>query len=172
MSRVSVRLEPVSPVEYETFIEAQIAEFADQKVRAGHWRAEDAHELSRHAVEGFLPRRGPTSGHRVWKAVDGSGKRVGWIWVGPSPLKHLDEPSKRWLYQITIEVSHRGQGYGRAALTAAEAILAAEGVKDLYLNVFRWNTVARSLYDASGYRVVYDGETETGMMKTLASTEE
>src|SRR3970282_524130 len=94
----------------------RLAGSANQRGPGGHWRAEDARELSRHAVEGFLPRRGPTSGHRVWKAVDGSGKRVGWIWVGPSPFKHLDEPSKRWLYQITIGVSHQGQGYGRAAL--------------------------------------------------------
>ncbi len=167
VSRASVRLNPLSPAEYEAFIDAQIAEYADQKVRAGQWRPEDATGFSRHAVEGFLPRKGPTGGHRVWKALDTSGRRVAWIWVGPPPIKPLDVPTKRWLYQITVEPGERGKGYGRATLEAAEAALVAEGVAELYLNVFRWNTVARALYDSAGYEVLHDGETDTGMRKVL-----
>jgi hypothetical protein len=46
-------------------------------------------------------------------------------------------------------------------------MLAGEGVTELYLNVFRWNTVARTLYDSAGYEVIHDGETDTGMKKAL-----
>jgi len=167
LKQVAVRLESVSPSEYERFVEAQIREFADQKVRAGQWSAEDALGLARHVVEGFLPHEGPRPGHRVWKAVAKSGDHVAWLWIGPPPVKTLDIPSKRWLYQITVEPSLRGNGYGRAALAAGERILVGEGVKELYLNVFSWNTIARSLYDSSGYEVIHDGETDTGMRKTL-----
>ncbi len=167
MLRASVGLESVSAAEYEAFVDEQIKEYADQKVRAGQWRPEEAEALSRHSVEGFLPRSGPTRGHRIWKAVDPRGARVAWIWVGPPPVKLLDISTKRWLYQITVEPSKRGQGYGRAALSAVESVLAAEGVQELYLNVFRWNTVARALYDSMGYEVVHDGETDAGMRKVL-----
>lgn len=162
-----MRLEPVSKSEYARFIAEQIEEFASQKVRAGHWREEDAQGLSRHVVEGFLRPEGPAPGHRVWKAVDESGERTGWVWIGPPPVRTLDVPSKRWLYQITVEPPVRGKGYGRAALAAAETVLAGEGVSELYLNVFRWNTIARNLYDSAGYVVIHDGETDTGMKKEL-----
>lgn len=167
LTHVRVRLESVSPAEYDRFVETQITEFADQKVRAGQWSADDAPGLSRHVVEGFLPSEGPKPGHRVWKALAESGAQVAWLWVGPPPVKTLDILSRRWLYQITVEASLRGMGYGRATLAAAEELLKREGVKELYLNVFRWNTVARKLYDSAGYEVIHDGDTDTGMKKTL-----
>jgi GNAT superfamily N-acetyltransferase len=165
--RPSVRLVPVSTLEYQDFVTSQIREFADQKIRAGHWRREEAQELSRHAVESFLPRDGPTKGHRVYRADDESGRQVGWIWIGPPPVRLLNLPDRQWLYQITVDSSVRGKGFGRAMLSSTEKLLSREGVKELYLNVFRWNSVARTLYDSAGYEVVHDSETETGMRKTL-----
>lgn len=167
VARPSVRLEPVSPPEYAQFIAEQIEEFANQKVRAGHWRLEDAPELSRHVVEGFLRPDGPVPGHRVWKALDESGRRVAWIWTGPPPVGKFAVPEKRWLYQITVERAVRRSGYGRAVLAATEAVLAREGVKELYLNVFRWNEVARRLYDSSGYVVIQETDTDAAMKKEL-----
>lgn len=167
VSAPSVRLIPVTPPEYDDFVTEQIREFAEQKVRAGHWRPEEAQELSRHAVESFLPKGGPSKGHRVYRAANEAGGRVGWIWVGPPPVRLLNLPDRRWLYQITVDSSLRGKGYGRAMLRATEELLIREGAKELYLNVFRWNSVARGLYDSAGYEVVHDSETETGMRKTL-----
>src|SRR5207247_2083135 len=99
------------------------AEFADQKVRAGHWRPEEAQALSRHSVESFLPVPGPSEGHRVYRAVDELGRGVGWIWVGPPPVRMLNLPTRRWLYQITVEGPFRGKGYGRAMLEATEELV-------------------------------------------------
>lgn len=169
---VSVSLVAVSPLEYQEFVSAQIVEFAEQKVRAGQWRPEEAPALSRHVVEGFLPAAGPMTGHRVWKAVDGGGERVGWIWVGPPPVKTLNMPHRRWLYQITVEPALRGRGVGRAMLDRLEHILVEEGVQELYLNVFRWNVAARSLFDSAGYEVLLEGESDAGMKKILRKSEE
>ena len=167
MPRPTVRLIPVSSEEYDEFVKEQIVEFAEQKVRAGHWRPEVASELSRHAVESFLPKGGPSERHRVYRAVDESNRGVGWIWVGPPPVRLLNLPTRRWLYQITVDAHLRGKGYGRAMLAATEQLVSGEGVQELYLNVFRWNSVARALYDSAGYEVVHDGETETGLRKAL-----
>jgi len=167
MSRPTIRLIPASPAEYDDFVTDQIREFAEQKVRAGHWRIEEARELSRHAVESFLPDGGPSEGHRVYRAVDTSNRGVGWIWVGPPPVRPLNLPTRWWLYQITVDAPLRGKGYGRAMLAATEELVSREGGQELYLNVFRWNSVARAMYDSAGYAVVHDSETETGMRKTL-----
>jgi ribosomal protein S18 acetylase RimI-like enzyme len=52
-------------------------------------------------------------------------------------------------------------------LLAIEELLARDGVRELYLEVFKWNRVARSLYDSSGYEVARDWNTETRMRKRL-----
>lgn len=171
-SPVAVSLMAVSPAEYKEFVSAQIVEFAGQKVRAGQWQAEAAESLSRHVVEGFLPAAGPTPGHRVWKVVDREGGRVGWVWVGPPPIKAPNLPARRWLYQITIEPASRGRGMGRAVLDHLERLLAAEGVRELYLNVFRWNVAARALYDSAGFEIILEGETDAGMKKVLQVPED
>ena len=167
VSRPTVRLVPASPGEYDDFVREQIREFAEQKIRAGHWRPEEAPELSRHAVESFLPKGGPSETHRVYRAVDASDRGVGWIWVGPPPVRLPNLPTRRWLYQITVDAPLRGKGYGRAMLAATEELVSGEGARELYLNVFRWNSVARALYDSAGYEVVHDSDTETGMRKSL-----
>src|SRR5207247_10815839 len=120
MSTLTVRLVPVTPAEYVAFVPEQIREFADQKVRAGHWRPEEAQELSRHAVESFLPVPGPSEGHRVYRAVDESDRKVGWIWVGPPPVRMLNVPTRRWLYQITGEGPFVGQDYALALRQAKQ----------------------------------------------------
>jgi ribosomal protein S18 acetylase RimI-like enzyme len=105
-------------------------------------------------------------GHRFLKGVDDAGDRIGWVWVGPPPdAFHLEDA--QWLYQITVEETARGRGFGRGLLVALENLLAGEGVEALHLNVFKWNVVARNLYDSLGYEVVLDTATEAGMRKRL-----
>ena len=163
---MAVKLVPLRPFEYAAFVDRQIAEFAREKARAGHWRESEARERSRAAVTRLLPAKAPSPGHRVFKGVDADGRSIGWIWLGPPP-KPMKLGKVQWLYQITVKESERGKGVGRALLTATEAFVAREGAKALYLNVFGWNLVARSLYESAGYTVHYDGETEFGMHKTL-----
>lgn len=164
--RQRVSIVSTSQAEYAEFVDGQIVEYADQETRAGHWRREEALERSREETMSLLPVAGPSAGHRVFKGVDGSGRRVGWVWLGPPP-KELGLHNALWLYQITVEASLRGQGYGRAMLQAAEDLVAAEGAAALYLNVFEWNRGAKALYDSAGYVVHYDGGTEVGMHKPL-----
>jgi GNAT superfamily N-acetyltransferase len=161
-----VTLVPLSPPELRDFMERQIAEYAEEEVRAGHWSREEAMELSRGVTSKFFTEDSAAQGHRFFKGVDEAGREVGWIWVGPPPTE-LGLERARWLYQITVAESSRGRGYGRGMLQAMEDLLAGEGVRELYLNVFRWNRVARSLYDSAGYEVVQDWQTETRMRKRL-----
>jgi ribosomal protein S18 acetylase RimI-like enzyme len=81
--------------------------------------------------------------------ADGVG-RVGVIWIGP----HQQRADAVFLYDIEIDEAHRGKGYGRAALLAAEQILVDAGVREIGLNVFGFNDGARRLYESLGYRTL------------------
>ena len=61
-----------------------------------------------------------------------------------------------------MDAVHRGAGYGRALLTAAEEELRHRGAPAVGLNVFGHNQVAVRLYTSSGYRV-----TSQQMLKEL-----
>ncbi len=164
-----VRLLPLDDAEYREFAEMQIVEHADQERRAGFWSQEEALARSREESADLLADRLRARGHRFFKAVGASGERVGWAWDGPPPPA-LGLVNHRWLYQITVEAPLRGKGYGRAMLAALEAMLATEGVDNLRLNVYTWNTVAMSLYHSAGYEIVYDGENEKNMVKRLRAS--
>ena len=157
---------PLSPTELKAFIEMQVEEFAREKVLAGHWTQADARKNSRKSIVRLTGKDPFARGHRFWKGVDAQGRRLGWIWIGPIPDASPIERG-RWLYQITVEVSRRGRGYGRAMLAATERVLAGEGVDALHLNVFAWNTAARSLYDSMGYEIVQESATDAQMRKAL-----
>jgi len=162
----STSLLPLTDAEAAEFIELQAAEFADQKRRAGQWTKDEAMDRSRDAVSQMLQGDFVSRGHRLLKGIDHAGRRVGWIWVGPPPeIFELDRA--RWLYQITVEPSRRGQGFGRGMLLALEERLAGEGFDALYLNVFKWNRIAIALYDSLGYEVVLESESDAQMRKFL-----
>ena len=73
---------------------------------------------------------------------------MGVVWVA------LDRrPGEAWIYDIEVNAEQRGKGYGRALLQAAEEEAARHGSKAIGLNVFGTNTVARQLYESSGYQI-------------------
>ena len=61
----------------------------------------------------------------------------------------------------------RGRGVGRALLEVLHARLRADGVAELWLRVFDWNTPARRLYGALGYDLVRQFASDAHMRKRL-----
>jgi len=59
-----------------------------------------------------------------------------------------------FVYDIEVDEAHRGLGYGRVLLAAAEEAVRSRGVGALELNVFGDNARAIRLYASSGYHVV------------------
>jgi len=142
-------------------------EFAAQKARAGLWTPEEAPQRSRDALQGLITGVIRGQGHRFYKAANESGHLCGWIWIGPPPDARR-VPNEQYLYQITVDENVRGRGYGRMMLQALEALLAAEGVETLRLNVFSTGTGSRGLYDSAGYEVLSAGEASAELCKRLS----
>lgn len=79
-------------------------------------------------------------------ALDVGGVTAGRIWLAVTP------PSG-WVHAVEVDHAHRGQGFGRSLMLAAEARCRAAGLTGLGLNVFTSNTVALGLYESLGYGV-------------------
>jgi ribosomal protein S18 acetylase RimI-like enzyme len=126
--------------------------FADEQVTAGKWSAEDAIDLATRDNNALLPDGLATPGMLFLIACRPDGTRVGVLWLS---LRHpRGTPDCGFIYDIEIDEPHRGSGYGRALLTAAEDAVRSRGVGALELNVFGSNVRAIQLYETSGYRVV------------------
>jgi ribosomal protein S18 acetylase RimI-like enzyme len=180
--------------EARAFAGDQDEEYARQKVNAGDWPADDALRRARAEHELLHDGSWRAKGHDLLVATDAaSGARVGWVWVGPSPVPSsipsspsptsyspsslspaplAPSPSptrgERFLFQFTIDAERRGQGYGRAMLDALVARLRAEGWGSVLLNVFRWNEAAIALYEGAGFVREKDFGSSMHMRKRLA----
>ena len=150
----------------EDALEEEAVEYADAKVRAGIWSREEALDRSHAEIRGLVGARPEERGHEFFVGVDASGDRVGWIWLGPVPTADAS-PSTRWLYQMVVDASLRGRGFGRGLLRAAEGHLLVQGRMEIALNVFRWNSAAVALYASSGYDVAFQDDRALEMRKRL-----
>ncbi len=76
-----VKLEPMTPDEYQAYLTWMIPEYAKGHVRGGRWRAEDALERSRAEIDRFLPKGVETADNFLRTIHDRqTGARVGEVW--------------------------------------------------------------------------------------------
>lgn len=151
----------MTPAEFEAFRHDSIRGYAAEQVASGNWPAEGAEERAIEQTDQLLPQGLDTPGMLLLTAEGPAGEPVGMVWIA---LRHA-ELGTAWIYQITVAAEHRGHGYGRALLRAAEVETARRGATVLALNVFGHNHVARALYESSGYET-----TSLHMRKPLRTT--
>jgi ribosomal protein S18 acetylase RimI-like enzyme len=148
----TVTLRPMTPTEFDAWQDALAADYAAEQVASGRWPYEGAVRRARDESARLLPRGQATERMLINLAVDAAGEPVGRSWVS------LDPPHATagiaFLYDIEVVESRRGQGLGRALLTATEDAARQAGATALELNVFGRNAAAVSLYDSAGYAVV------------------
>jgi ribosomal protein S18 acetylase RimI-like enzyme len=64
-----------------------------------------------------------------------------------------------WVYYVAVDPNHRGKGYGRVIMHAAENWLRAAGIAKLQLLVRADNTSVKDFYQSLGYseqeRIIY-----------------
>ena len=154
----AVTVRSMTPAEFETWAEHTIAGYARDLAESDGRSLEDALALAREQFPQLLPDGLSTAGVWLLKVFDSDGIDVGSLWIG----RHRDRDDVAFVYDIEIAEAHRGRGLGRAAMRAAEGVVAAAGIIEIGLNVFGFNERARRLYDSLGYRVV-----RTEMSKAL-----
>lgn len=142
-----VKLRPMTDEEFDRYRLQSAHEFAAALVAASQAPADDAEERARAETDELLPDGGHSPG-MLLLAAEADGTVVGSLWLGERSPKHVGTV---WVYDLLVLPAHRGRGYGRAMMLAAEQMLLARGASRIGLNVFLDNDVAHRLYSELGY---------------------
>lgn len=149
MDKMTVR--SMTSAEFDAFRSRTDREYAAEQVLAGNWSAEEAEMLSAKLTDDLLPQGVETPGMLLLTAEISDGVVIGHVWVALEPQPGSSVGA--WIYEFEIDPPHRGKGYGRELLRAAELETVKHGINAIGLNVFGSNAIARNLYESAGYRV-------------------
>jgi ribosomal protein S18 acetylase RimI-like enzyme len=151
-----VNLVPMTENEFEAYLEKTVPEYAAENVAAGYWSEEEALERSRKAFANLLPQGVKTENNYLFRVqMIESGEKVGMIW-----MKHEAPRTHGFIYDIALDVSQRGKGYGKQTMLALEESARKLGLKTIGLHVFTNNTAAMKLYKGLGYEVTSQNMTK------------
>lgn len=150
-NNLNLKLIPKNKQEKEQFLEKTTIDYAEGLAKANDLTAEKALEISKEQVERVLnPEKKDTVQTHIVSVVDEiTQEEVGGIWFTINP-----EKEKAFIYQILIEETHRGKGYGKAAMHQLHEFCKTQNIKKIGLSVFGWNTLAFELYKKLGYKIV------------------
>ena len=150
MPEITVRA--MTQAEFAEWQDVLARAYADEQVQVGNWAPDEALDRARADSAERLPQGRETPRMLFLTGVRPDGEPVGRIWLA---LEHpRGTPDCAFLLDIEVDEPHRGQGYGRALLTAAEDAARSGGASALELNVFGGNASAIALYESAGYVVV------------------
>jgi RimJ/RimL family protein N-acetyltransferase len=158
---VAVTLRAMTDDEYVRWVASSIAGYADSFVQNGTMTPEEAQQRSDSDFAELLPEGRDTPEHHLWTVTDAeTGVAVGSLWIN---VRDRGIGRAAFIYDIEMDESQRGKGYGRATMLAGEVAAKELGATTIGLNVFGFNTVAIGLYTSLGYTV-----TSQNMAKPLS----
>lgn len=146
-----VTLTPIGAAEFDVFLARSIAEYAQDKVKAGAWTEEEALERSAESYPGYFPEGAATPNQHVYRILaEDKSSDVGCVWIS---LSDAPAGKQAFVYEFFIDESCRNQGYGQAAMRALDDTARSLGAVSIGLHVFGHNTTALHVYRKAGYEV-------------------
>jgi ribosomal protein S18 acetylase RimI-like enzyme len=155
-----VSLRKMTKAEFLAFLSADIPAYANEKVRAGNWTAEEALARSKDEHDRLFP-RGSESPHQHLFTIELMGMPVGRLWLSTDPQT---SGGAGFIYDLFVDEGSRRQGVATQAMILLEGEARKLGLTSLALHVFGYNVAARSLYEQLGYQV-----TNLNMQKSIAA---
>lgn len=144
-----VRLVPMTESEFDTYLEKIVPEYAADNVQAGYWSEEEALERSRKSYAHLLPQGVETEHNYLFSLqIEETGKKIGILW-----MKHEAPRPHGFIFDIFLDETQRGKGYGKQAMLVLEEVAKGLGIETIGLHVFAHNSVAMLLYKGLGYEV-------------------
>ena len=155
-----IKLLPIEQHDFDAFLEREIFDYAQDKIKSGNWLPEQAMEKSRAEFQSLLPDGLATKDQYVFTIFDDeTGNKLGVMWFQAKQ----DDPRRRaFINDFVIEEKFRGKGFGKKAMQALHEKLQDMLVESVGLHVFAHNTNAIALYEKMGYEV-----TNLYMSKTI-----
>ncbi|WP_101841837.1 N-acetyltransferase [Halobacillus sp. Marseille-P3879] len=152
---MTVRLDRMNSEEFQKYLSFAIKHFAEEQIKSGNWKPEEAVSKATEEYEKLLPEGQDTENNHLFTVRDRS-KEVGMIWFAQITNE------KGFIYGINIWEGNQGKGYGKKAMQEIEILAKNLGLKSIGLHVFAHNNMARDLYEKVGYT-----EKNIKMEKTL-----
>jgi ribosomal protein S18 acetylase RimI-like enzyme len=146
-----VQLREMTASEFDDLRGSMIIEYAAEQIRDGLVGADDAYAAAKGHFDELLPGGLHTPEMRLLSGDLEDHRLIGYVWFSVRLDTSLTVDA--WLYGIEVLPRQRGNGYGRALLTAVELTAAGLGATSLGLNVFASNAIARQLYASAGYEL-------------------
>lgn len=144
----TLTLQPMTPEHFDTYLEALIVDYGQEKLKAGNFSEESWLEESRSQVMQLVPQKLETPGHYMFTLYNPDGDEVAHLWVARRPMGGSEG---FWIFDIEVKEAHRRKGYGTQALLALEGFAKNNGLDHIGLHVFGHNYGARALYEKMGY---------------------
>ena len=153
-------LTPMTEPEFAVYLAKAIPEFAQDKIDAGQWSADEALELSRTGYAEQLPQGLATPDNFFFTVRDATTRAdVGMLWFAAQQRagQHI-----AYVYDVYIHAEHQRKGHATRAFAALDVLAQQRGLTGHGLHVFGHNAGAQVLYQKLGY-----GVTNLNMFKAL-----
>jgi ribosomal protein S18 acetylase RimI-like enzyme len=145
-------LEEMDGADFQEYLKFSIENYANEKVKAGTWKKEEAEAMAGDQLARILPQGKETPNHFLFNIVEmDNSRKAGVLWLGI--LESGRDYAGAYVWDIVINPEFRGKGYGKQAMIAAEEKAKALGQRRITLHVFGHNTVAINLYKSTGFNV-------------------
>ena len=146
-----ITLTPIEQSDFDTFLEQEIVDYSQDKIKSGNWLAETALEKSRAEFMSLLPDGLQTKDQFIFTILDDTSQtKLGVLWV---QVKMDENPRRAFINDFVIEPQFRGQGFGKQALQALDTKMEEMYVESIMLHVFAHNATAINLYEKMGYEI-------------------
>lgn len=140
----------MSAEDFCAYREHEIAAYAQEQVRAGHWSADEAHAQSVAEFDRLLPQGLASPDHWLFTIRSPvEALVVGHLWLG---VAVRDGQRLAFIYDLVVAPAHQRQGHAQRAMLAAEEQAQLRGLDCMALHVFGHNTSAKALYERLGYQ--------------------
>lgn len=146
---MDVRLVPMNEETFKTYYEKAITEYAYEHVKSGSWTEEKAIQKATEQFEDLLLDGLATKEHFLFSVLDGEDP-VGILWLR---IRLTDQGKQAFIFDIKLEESERGKGYGKATMKALDDYAEKEGISQIRLHVFAHNERAIALYEKMGFEM-------------------
>jgi len=144
-----IKFSKMTKEEFEIYEAKLIKSYAETLVNNMRRSLEAAMVMSEQQIKGLLKDGADTKNHYVFNVVDNlSDEKIGVLWINIKP-----EEQRSFIFDIEIMSEHQGKGYGKATLKNLEVFMKEMEIKQIGLNVFADNIIAKGLYEKLGYTV-------------------
>ncbi len=93
-------LRPLTDEEISEFIEWQVDQYVEERVRSGE-RPDTARRIASEQSRALFPEGVPADGQLLLRVLDDEGAAVGMLWIGPQ--QPADQPGAFWVFYVRIE---------------------------------------------------------------------